>query len=99
LSNASGRFEKETRFHDDDGWDLSEDLPPLRTQVTREPAKTIITRNDSPDISFDRSINPYRGCEHGVSIVSRDRPMPISACRLGSILRQGCFEDQCGKPA
>jgi len=65
LSNASGRFEKETRFHDDDGWDLSEDLPPLRTQVTREPAKTIITRNDSPDISFDRSINPYRGCEHG----------------------------------
>jgi len=36
LSNASGRFEKETRFHDDDGWDLSEDLPPLRTQVTRE---------------------------------------------------------------
>ena len=37
----------------------------MRTQVTREPAKTIITRNDSPDISFDRSINPYRGCEHG----------------------------------
>src|SRR5208283_1391526 len=60
LSNASGRFEKETRFHDDDGWDLPEDLPPLRTQVTREPAKTIITRNDSPDISFDQSINPYR---------------------------------------
>ena len=65
LSNASGRFEKETRLHADDGWDLPEDLPPLRTQVTREPAKTIITRNDSPDISFDRSINPYRGCEHG----------------------------------
>jgi len=64
---------------------------PLRTQVTREPAKTIITRNDSPDISFDRSINPYRGCEHGVSIVSRGRPMPISACRLGSIFETRLF--------
>jgi DNA repair photolyase len=65
LSNASGRFEAERRCHEDDGWDLPEDLPPLRTQVTRENAKTIVTRNDSPDISFDRSINPYRGCEHG----------------------------------
>ncbi|MDQ6703118.1 MAG: PA0069 family radical SAM protein [Pseudomonadota bacterium] len=65
LSNASGRFEKENRSQEDDGWDLPEDLPPLRTQVTRESAKTIVTRNDSPDISFDRSINPYRGCEHG----------------------------------
>ena len=41
------------------------ELPPLRTEVTQEKAKTIITRNESPDISFDRSINPYRGCEHG----------------------------------
>jgi len=65
LSNASGRFENENRSQEDDGWDLPEDLPPLRTQVTRENAKTIVTRNDSPDISFDRSINPYRGCEHG----------------------------------
>jgi DNA repair photolyase len=65
LSNASGRFEVENRWREDDGWDLPEDLPPLRTQVTRENAKTIVTRNESPDISFDRSINPYRGCEHG----------------------------------
>jgi DNA repair photolyase len=65
LSNASGRFEKETRCDANDGWDLPEDLPPLRTQLTRESAKTIVTRNDSPDISFDQSINPYRGCEHG----------------------------------
>jgi len=65
VSNASGRFEKETRSQEDVGWDLPEDLPPLRTQVTRESAKTIITRNESPDISFDQSINPYRGCEHG----------------------------------
>jgi DNA repair photolyase len=49
----------------DDGWDSLDDLPPLRTEVFPEVAKKIITRNDSPDISFDRSINPYRGCEHG----------------------------------
>jgi len=65
LSNASGRFERENRCRENDGWELPEDLPPLRTQVTCEYAKTIVTRNDSPDISFDRSINPYRGCEHG----------------------------------
>ncbi|MGH6935041.1 MAG: PA0069 family radical SAM protein, partial [Methylocella sp.] len=65
MSNASGRFEEESRWREDDGWDLPEDLPPRRTEVTREIAKTIVTRNDSPDISFDRSINPYRGCEHG----------------------------------
>jgi DNA repair photolyase len=64
-SNASGRFEKENRCLENDGWDRPEDLPPLRTQVTRESAKTIVTRNVSPDLSFDRSINPYRGCEHG----------------------------------
>jgi DNA repair photolyase len=65
LSNASGRFEKENRCLENDGWDRPEDLPPLRTQVTRESAKAIVTRNVSPDLSFDRSINPYRGCEHG----------------------------------
>lgn len=65
LSNASGRFEAERRSRADDGWEQGEDLPPLRTMVTDERAKTIITRNDSPDISFDQSINPYRGCEHG----------------------------------
>jgi DNA repair photolyase len=65
LSNASGRFEIEDRSRGDDGWVLPEDLPPSRTHVTHETAKTIVTRNQSPDISFDRSINPYRGCEHG----------------------------------
>lgn len=65
ASNASGRFEIATRCREDDGWGGDADLPPLRTQVTEERAKTIITHNDSPDISFDRSINPYRGCEHG----------------------------------
>lgn len=64
-TNASGRFETEIRAFESDGWDLPEDLPAPRTHVTQETAKTIITRNESPDISFDRSINPYRGCEHG----------------------------------
>jgi DNA repair photolyase len=65
VSNATPRFDNEIRCPEDDGWDLTEELPPLRTQVTQEPAKSIIARNDSPDIPFDRSINPYRGCEHG----------------------------------
>ncbi len=63
--NPSGRFEPVTRHAFDDGWDSIEDLPPFRTEVQVEKPRTIITRNDSPDISFDRSINPYRGCEHG----------------------------------
>jgi DNA repair photolyase len=49
----------------DDGWNSLEELPPFRTEVQVERPRTIITRNESPDISFDRSINPYRGCEHG----------------------------------
>ncbi len=65
--NISGRFEALSRSLFDDGWAGLEDLPPFRTQVFEESPKTIITRNESPDISFDRSINPYRGCEHGCS--------------------------------
>jgi DNA repair photolyase len=65
-SNASGRFEPLAYAPVDDSWAAEdEELPPLKTSVTWERAKTIITRNESPDISFDRSINPYRGCEHG----------------------------------
>lgn len=63
--NPSGRFEPFARTAFDDGWDSLEDLPPFRTQVQVEKPRTIVTRNTSPDISFDRSINPYRGCEHG----------------------------------
>ena len=65
ASNVSGRFEREARVPVDDGWDIEEEAPAFPTEVTVERARTIITRNDSPDISFDRSINPYRGCEHG----------------------------------
>jgi DNA repair photolyase len=63
--NPTGRFEPITRHVFDDGWETLEDLPPFKTEVQVEKPRTIITRNDSPDISFDRSINPYRGCEHG----------------------------------
>jgi len=70
LSNDVGRYERQTRVLVDDGWDdgwRDDDLspPPLRTEVIRDATRTIIARNQSPDISFDRSINPYRGCEHG----------------------------------
>ena len=64
-SNHGGRFEREARTYTDDGWGGLDEIEALRTEVTIEHAKSIITRNDSPDISFDRSINPYRGCEHG----------------------------------
>ncbi|MBL8577379.1 MAG: PA0069 family radical SAM protein [Mesorhizobium sp.] len=63
--NPTGRFEPVTRHVFDDGWESLEDLAPFKTEVQVEKPRTIITRNDSPDISFDRSINPYRGCEHG----------------------------------
>src|SRR5580658_6690085 len=65
YSNASGRFEPLARVAFDDGWQSFVDLPPFKTTVTVDATRRIITRNDSPDISFDRSINPYRGCEHG----------------------------------
>ncbi|MER9345962.1 PA0069 family radical SAM protein [Mesorhizobium sp. M0239] len=63
--NPSGRFEPISRHVFDDGWNSLEELPPFKTEVQVEKPRTIITRNESPDISFDRSINPYRGCEHG----------------------------------
>ncbi len=63
--NPDARFEPTTRSDEDDGWGSLGELPPFRTEVAIETPRTIITRNDSPDISFDRSINPYRGCEHG----------------------------------
>lgn len=63
--NPSGRFEIHSRHDFDDGWETLEELEPFKTDVQVERAKSIITRNASPDIPFDRSINPYRGCEHG----------------------------------
>ncbi|HEX8165704.1 MAG TPA: PA0069 family radical SAM protein [Beijerinckiaceae bacterium] len=65
VSNPHARFEPVERERFDDGWDLAEEPAPIKTEVTIEKPRAIITRNDSPDIGFDRSINPYRGCEHG----------------------------------
>ncbi|KQO72814.1 DNA repair photolyase [Methylobacterium sp. Leaf87] len=64
TANPTGRFETISREIFDDGWEAVAPTP-LRTMVTAERARSLITRNTSPDISFDRSINPYRGCEHG----------------------------------
>ncbi len=64
VTNKAGRFETSNTELVDDGWH-PDDPVPLRTTVTIDSTRTIIARNQSPDISFDRSINPYRGCEHG----------------------------------
>jgi len=65
VSNATGRYEPLARVAFDDGWQGLDELPPFKTSVSVDATRKIIARNDSPDISFDRSINPYRGCEHG----------------------------------
>ncbi len=73
ISNASGRYELEQRARVDDGWrrpeqadpDRGPEAPALDTVVIADSSRTILAKNDSPDIPFDRSINPYRGCEHG----------------------------------
>lgn len=65
TANPNGRFEPACREAFDDGWEAMEALPRLRTEVTPERSRGLITYNRSPDIGFDRSINPYRGCEHG----------------------------------
>ena len=69
LNTASTRFNLDQREADGDWLDarieIDGALPPSRTTVTVEKPKTILARNQSPDIPFDRSINPYRGCEHG----------------------------------
>jgi DNA repair photolyase len=75
ASHVSGRFEKTVAHGEDDGWgsvyanardDSLDAIPPHPdTRVTEERARSIISRNDSPDVGFDQSVNPYRGCEHG----------------------------------
>jgi DNA repair photolyase len=66
VSNASGRFERLTEEAFDDGWTLDDETPAkVATTLQVERARVILSQNDSPDIGFDRSINPYRGCEHG----------------------------------
>ncbi len=68
ISNRTGRFEAFAVEAVDDGWGIADELlPPLQTTVQPEPTHSVITKNNSPDIPFDQSINPYRGCEHGCS--------------------------------
>ncbi|TDL84094.1 PA0069 family radical SAM protein [Palleronia sediminis] len=64
-ANPATRFDAHDRAAVDDGWGHEDDLPPRRTELRDERSRSIIARNTSPDIGFDRSINPYRGCEHG----------------------------------
>ena len=64
-TNRSGRYEPIAYEPSDDGWESLAELEALTTEVQEVPARRILARNDSPDIGFDRSINPYRGCEHG----------------------------------
>jgi DNA repair photolyase len=63
--NPAVRFDAQSRDAFYDGWDVEDDTPPPQTTLMRDSTRSIITRNDSPDLGFDRSINPYRGCEHG----------------------------------
>ena len=65
VSNPAGRFERTEKIAEDDGWTPAAAEELLRTTVTPEKAKSVITRNTSPDVPFAQSINPYRGCEHG----------------------------------
>ncbi|HEY0720885.1 MAG TPA: radical SAM protein, partial [Gammaproteobacteria bacterium] len=66
LGNPDNRYAAWQSEALDDGWgSLDQPVEPLRTTLTRDTSRTIITYNDSPDVGFDRSINPYRGCEHG----------------------------------
>ncbi|WP_108886203.1 PA0069 family radical SAM protein [Pseudoprimorskyibacter insulae] len=65
ASRDSGRFETFSRSDDHDGWDIDEPLPPVRTEVTEERITKAMNYVRSPDLPFDRTINPYRGCEHG----------------------------------
>lgn len=64
-TNRAGRFEATDRAAFDDGWDIGEEAQTVRTEVREERPRSAITYNRSPDLPFDRSINPYRGCEHG----------------------------------
>jgi DNA repair photolyase len=86
--NPEGRFEKIDRESFDDGWSSEdrEELAPLKTQVTIEHAKSIISHNDSPDVGFSQSLNPYAGCEHGCSYcLSGNTPILLASGRTKAL--------------
>ncbi|WP_051152073.1 PA0069 family radical SAM protein [Fodinicurvata sediminis] len=65
VGNPEGRFDPESRHREHDGWDPEEEEPGLQTIVYADAARSILSHNDSPDVPLSRSLNPYRGCEHG----------------------------------
>jgi hypothetical protein len=70
VGNPTGRFEPAVRVATNDGWGLGdEELAPLRTTLGIDSTRKIITRNQLPDVPFDRSINPYKGCEHDIETI------------------------------
>src|SRR3984893_3966548 len=95
-SFKQGRFETVERESFDDGWTPEEkEAHELKTTVTIEQARSILSHNDSPDVGFDRSINPYRGCEHGcIYCMSGDTPIlmadgsarPLAEVRKGDAI-------------
>jgi len=92
LSNPPGRFDRQKLEAVDDGWFLEESPDSIATTLEPDRARSVITTNDSPDIPFDQSINPYRGCEHACSycgwggtpvLMADGRTRPLSALRVG----------------
>ena len=67
VVNPGGRFERLRTEPIDDGWEMEQELPPIRTQVAVDRSRSVLVRNTSPDVPFDRSVNPYRGCEQSYS--------------------------------
>lgn len=87
--NPVGRFESRVSVLEDDGWQRDDDPRPLPTALEVDAARSVISRNHSPDVPFNQSVNPYRGCEHGCDF-SRVPPTPTSDCRPGWTSRVGC---------
>src|SRR6266481_4972887 len=86
LSNPAGRFERTGVESFDDGWYVEEQPDSVDTTLEPDRAKSVISRNDSPDIGFEQSINPYRGCEHGcVYCVHGDTPVLMADCSVRRI--------------
>ena len=106
VSNRVGRFEPHGREAVDDGWssasapDPDDELPPLRTTVAIDATRTIIARNKSPDIPFDQSINPYRGCEHGCVYCFARPTHAYLGLSPGLDFETKLFDEaRCGRPA
>ena len=98
-SRPKGRFEREERHRESDGWDMVEEPSLTRTEITAERPRSAISWNASPDLPFDRSVNPYRGCEHGC-IYCYARPLHAylglsPGCRASTSL--SCADNQVGR--